>query len=90
MVYWGNHGVSWTHSLHSMVPYLGTRPVVGGGLARPYERFPTYFKSDFWKEYPYFLSCLGAASFVIAAFLIGLFFLAEVIETYSYMLLYLP
>lgn len=83
MVYWCNHSVSWTYTLHSVAPYIGTRPVVGGGLARPYERFPAYFKSDFWRLYPYFLSCLGAASFVVVAFLVELFFLEEVIETYS-------
>ncbi|KAK2462968.1 hypothetical protein APHAL10511_005020 [Amanita phalloides] len=52
-------------------------PVVGGGLARPHDRFPKYFTSDFWKEYPYFLSCLGAASFIIVSFLTGLFFFEE-------------
>ncbi|KAF8348802.1 major facilitator superfamily domain-containing protein [Amanita rubescens] len=52
-------------------------PVVGGGLARPHERFPAYFKSDFWRVYPYFLSCLGAASFVVASFLVAFFFLEE-------------
>ena len=50
------------------------RPVMGGGLARPYERFPEHFKNDFWREYPYFLSSLGPAVIVFISFLIALFF----------------
>jgi len=52
-------------------------PVIGGGLARPYERFPSYFKDGFWKQYPYFLSCLGPAIIVFISFLITLFFFKE-------------
>ena len=55
------------------------RPALGGGLARPYERFPEYFKDDFWREYPYFLSCLGPAIVGSISFLITLFFFKEVI-----------
>ena len=56
------------------------RPVIGGGLARPYEHFPSYFKHDFWREYPYFLSCLGPAIIVFTSFLVTLFFFQEVIR----------
>ncbi|KAF8740050.1 hypothetical protein AX14_008958 [Amanita brunnescens Koide BX004] len=56
---------------------LSVASVVGGGLARPYERFPEYFKNDFWREYPYFLSCLGAAIIVFIAFLVALFSFQE-------------
>ncbi|KAF8718255.1 hypothetical protein AX14_012063 [Amanita brunnescens Koide BX004] len=52
-------------------------PALGGGLARPYERFPEYFKDDFWREYPYFLSCLGPAIIGSISFLITLFFFKE-------------
>ena len=58
----------------------GIRPAIGGGLARPYERFPSYFKNDFWREYPYFLSSLGPAIIVFISFLIVLFFFKEVIR----------
>ena len=53
---------------------------MGGGLARPYERFHSYFKDGFWREYPYFLSCLGPAIIVFISFLITLFFFKEVIR----------
>jgi hypothetical protein len=56
------------------------RPAIGGSLARPYERFPSYFKNDFWREYPYFLSSLGPAIIVFISFLIVLFFFKEVIS----------
>ena len=56
------------------------RPVIGGGLARPYERFPSYFKGGFWREYPYFLSSMGPAIIVFMSFLITLFFFKEVIR----------
>ena len=58
------------------------RPIMGGSLARPQERFPAYFKSEFWRLYPYFLSCLGPAIFIFISFLIALFFLEEVIRFY--------
>ncbi|KAF8713430.1 hypothetical protein AX14_012984 [Amanita brunnescens Koide BX004] len=56
-------------------------PAIGGGLARPYDRFPSYFKNDFWREYPYFLSCLGPAIIVFISFLIVLFFFKETLPT---------
>ena len=56
------------------------RPVLGGGLARPYDRFPEYFKDKFWREYPYFLSSLGPAIIVFISFLTTLFCFKEVIR----------
>ena len=56
------------------------RPVIGGGLAQPYERFPGYFEDDFWRKYPYFLSCLCPAIIILISFLIALFFFEEVIR----------
>jgi len=55
------------------------RPVMGGSLARPQERFPAYL-GEFWRLYPYFLSCLGPAIFIFISSLIALFFLKEVIR----------
>ncbi|KAF8718253.1 hypothetical protein AX14_012062 [Amanita brunnescens Koide BX004] len=52
-------------------------PVLGGGLARPYDRFPEYFKDKFWREYPYFLSSLGPAIIVFISFLTTLFCFKE-------------
>lgn len=53
-------------------------PLMGGGLSRPHERFPSVFGGSFWRKYPYFLPCLAAAGFVFAAFLIALVLFKEV------------
>jgi hypothetical protein len=42
------------------------------------------FKNDFWKEYPYFLSCLATLIFGFMAILITLFLFQEVSSTVSY------
>src|SRR5437879_4066978 len=55
-----------------------SRPLLGGSLSRPHERFPNYFGGSFWKLYPYFLPCLVTSSYVLFAFLITLFFFKEV------------
>ncbi|KAJ7352327.1 major facilitator superfamily domain-containing protein [Mycena albidolilacea] len=39
-------------------------PLIGGNLARPYDRFPGIFSGRFWQEFPYFLPCLVTGSFV--------------------------
>ncbi|KAF8630793.1 hypothetical protein AX15_002723 [Amanita polypyramis BW_CC] len=57
-------------------------PMMGGALSRPHERFPAYFGGQFWKEYPYFLSCLGAAIFVFISFLLTLLFFEETLPKY--------
>ncbi|PPQ63561.1 hypothetical protein CVT24_004858 [Panaeolus cyanescens] len=50
-------------------------PLIGGSLARPADRFPSIFTGTFWKEFPYFLPCLGTVLFVFVTFIItGLFF----------------
>ncbi|KAF9048789.1 major facilitator superfamily domain-containing protein [Panaeolus papilionaceus] len=50
-------------------------PLIGGSLARPADRFPSVFTGTFWKEFPYFLPCLGTVLFVFVTFIItGLFF----------------
>jgi hypothetical protein len=48
-------------------------------LARPRDRFPI-FRDAFWGKYPYFLPCAVSATFTAFAFLLGLFFLKEVIH----------
>ena len=50
---------------------------MGGALSKPSERFPNVFGDTFWKEYPYFLPCLVAASFVLVTFTFLLIFFKE-------------
>jgi len=54
-------------------------PFAGGSLSRPYDRFPGLFGYKFWKDYPYLLPCLFAASFAAVAFFVALFFLKETV-----------
>lgn len=54
------------------------RPFVGGTLAKPTERFPKFFSGDFWRQYPYFLPCLVAATLVFTSFLITMSLFKEV------------
>ena len=50
---------------------------MGGALSKPSERFPNVFGGTFWKEYPYSLPCLVAASFVLVTFTFLLIFFKE-------------
>ncbi|PPQ80156.1 hypothetical protein CVT25_001449 [Psilocybe cyanescens] len=54
-------------------------PLLGGSLSHPHERFPKYFAGSFWREYPYFLPCLVASSYVLFASTITLFWFKETI-----------
>ncbi|KAF8875925.1 major facilitator superfamily domain-containing protein [Infundibulicybe gibba] len=54
-------------------------PLMGGTFARPHERFPRVFGGRFWQEYPYFLPCLVASSFIYVSFIITLFSLKETV-----------
>jgi len=54
------------------------RPLMGGTLARPSDRFPTVFTGQFWRKYPYFLPCVAPAIFVVVILLITAFFFQEV------------
>lgn len=56
----------------------GCRPLIGGTLSRPQERFPDTFKGAFWRIFPYFLPCLVPAGYVLCAFLVTLLFFKEV------------
>jgi hypothetical protein len=55
-----------------------SRPLIGGVLSRPYERFPNVFGGAFWHKYPYFLPCFASACFSALSFLLALSFLEEV------------
>ena len=57
---------------------LETRPLIGGQLARPHDRWPKEFADDFWIRYPYFLPCAVSASCSAFAFLIAALFMKEV------------
>jgi len=55
------------------------RPLIGGSLARPAERFPNIFaESGFFNEYPYFLPCAVSATFTALSWLITYLFMNEV------------
>lgn len=55
------------------------RPIIGGFLSRPADRFPQYFgRSAFLKEYPYFLACAVPATFSACAWVVSCMFLKEV------------
>ncbi|KAJ7881008.1 major facilitator superfamily domain-containing protein [Mycena olivaceomarginata] len=53
-------------------------PLIGGNLTKPHDRFPEIFSGKFWQEFPYFLPCVVAGSFVyFACFLVLAFFKEE-------------
>ncbi|TFK27818.1 MFS general substrate transporter [Coprinopsis marcescibilis] len=54
-------------------------PLLGGTLARPHERFPKYFDTQFWRKYPYLLPCLATGSFVLVSFFIALTWFKETV-----------
>lgn len=55
------------------------RPLIGGSLAKPADRFPDIFgNSAFFKEYPYFLPCSVAATVTALSWLIAFLFMKEV------------
>jgi hypothetical protein len=56
-----------------------SRPIIGGLLARPAERWPDSFgKLALFREHPYFLPCMFAASFSLFCALFAFIFLKEV------------
>ena len=56
------------------------RPLAGGWLSRPHERFPTLFGNWFWEQYPYLLPCLFSAVFCALSFIVTGLLLEEVRE----------
>ena len=55
-----------------------TSPLIGGVLSRPQDRWPHVFSHPFWTDYPYFLPCLVAASFMFTSFVVTALYLQEV------------
>ncbi len=54
------------------------RPLIGGVLSRPQDRWPDVFSHPFWAEFPYFLPCLGTATYTLLSFILTAMFLKEV------------
>ncbi|CAK5269292.1 unnamed protein product [Mycena citricolor] len=53
-------------------------PIIGGSLAHPVERFPSWFGcSEFLKRHPYFLPCAVPATYSIIAWTVTSLFLKE-------------
>ena len=60
------------------------RPILGGMLSNPYERFPnTFGRFEFWKTYPYALPCFCVAFYCMFSFFLAYFFLNEVRSPFS-------
>ena len=53
-------------------------PLYGGTLAKPQERWPHIFQSEFWATYPYFLPSLVSGCFTLLTFLVCAIFMKEV------------
>lgn len=54
------------------------RPLLGGSLANPAERYPTVFSASLWKVHPYLLPLLIGATFRMLAIFLVFFYLKEV------------
>ena len=64
---------------HTQASY---RPLIGGQLAKPHDRWPDVFTDPFWQYYPYFLPCAASAVFSAVIFCITAAFLREVRSTF--------
>ncbi|KAN0136088.1 major facilitator superfamily [Lactarius tabidus] len=56
-------------------------PLIGGVLSRPQDRWPHTFSHHFWADYPYFLPCLVASSFMCISFVISALYLEETLNS---------
>ena len=64
---------------HPIYTLKNCRPLIGGELARPADRFPYVFgHSKFWKTYPYFLPCAIPATVSALSWIAVVVFLKEV------------
>lgn len=58
---------------------MSYRPLIGGALSHPAERFPSVFgNNEFLRAYPYFLPCAIPASFTLICLVITYVYLKEV------------
>ena len=66
-----------------------SRPMIGGSLSHPHERFSKTFPGSFWKDYPYFLPCLVSFTYVLFTLLITIAMFKEVrVPIYDVLMLY--
>ncbi|KAH9054502.1 MFS general substrate transporter [Lactarius vividus] len=56
-------------------------PLIGGVLSRPQDRWPNVFSHSFWADYPYFLPCLVAATFIFLSLVIIGLYLEETLDS---------
>jgi len=56
-------------------------PLIGGVLSRPQDRWPNVFSHPFWAEYPYFLPCVGTATYTLLSFILTVLFLKETVDS---------
>jgi MFS family permease len=56
-------------------------PLIGGVLSRPQDRWPNAFSHPFWAEYPYFLPCVGTATYTLLSFILTALFLKETVPS---------
>ncbi|KAG2038921.1 major facilitator superfamily domain-containing protein, partial [Suillus americanus] len=64
---------------YAPLPFMASRPLIGGSLSRPADRFPDIFgRSELLKIYPYIPPCSISMIFVSAAWLVTYFCLKEV------------
>ncbi|KAN0119048.1 major facilitator superfamily [Russula decolorans] len=56
-------------------------PLIGGVLSRPQERWPNAFSHPFWAEFPYFLPCVGTATYTLISFILTALFLKETVPS---------
>jgi MFS family permease len=56
-------------------------PLIGGILSRPQDRWPNAFSHPFWAEFPYFLPCVGTATYTLISFILTALFLKETVPS---------
>ncbi|KAF9228644.1 MFS general substrate transporter [Gyrodon lividus] len=56
-------------------------PLIGGSFSHPASKYPEVFHHEFWKDYPYFLPCLIAATIAIIGVLLGYAFFEETLPS---------
>ncbi|KAG6379111.1 major facilitator superfamily domain-containing protein [Boletus reticuloceps] len=56
-------------------------PLIGGSFSHPADKYPQFFNTGFWKEYPYLLPCLTAAIIAIIGVALGYAFLEETLPS---------
>lgn len=54
------------------------RPMIGGTLANPATRYPSWFDYQVFREYPYLLACSVTSALAFFASALAAFFLREV------------